>query len=638
MTSRRISDDEIARRQSRFETLQTEYQICKRKLDSKCEALLILSKDLAQCVSERDQFKLMAEQLRERYQALKKQVLGKMPPSDPNDNNRYPHVKQQDLGFVLVETREQNKSLQFEVEDLRQKLHDAQGDIKLLREQIARQRVGTTDEGMNTRHFPAHERENLVQQLEASRDEYTQLERDLQQVIDEKEELVTERDVYKTKYERLNTELNYILKGDEKRVVDLDALIMENRYLQERLKQMEEEKSMAMATASKYKSLLERKKARTGMMKLSQSRGGGLVISHKQVSQVLGDNMGVPPTAQAMADLQALAGALLDTVNDKNMALSHQRKTNKILGNRVSELEKKIKTLEVAGLWNVTANMPSLERLKAECEEVKTLVPQCSEEIPDGDIALDLEATKQELADLKTSKQELADLEAEFCTPTSSADTSPTHSASSNPTLENDNAMSYLNTLDMSPTHRAGITPRTVHRAEIQDHHSQTIPLPDPHRSTMSDADYTYAMEDLDLLPIKEELVKCVNDEEDIHPVKDTCGVEVFSEDLEDENDSLALPDNKTSRPIEVDEETANHLSSLMENMTSKMVESSKQAKNKGHGRSENDAGDSDSEICIQSGADYSVSESQSSTPSCDDPLLSGSEQTIQDNPVDIEV
>ena len=40
--------------------------------------------------------------------------------------------------------------------------------IQLLREQIARQRVGTTDEGMNTRYFPAHEREDLVKQLEDS--------------------------------------------------------------------------------------------------------------------------------------------------------------------------------------------------------------------------------------------------------------------------------------------------------------------------------------------------------------------------------------------------------------------------------------------------------------------------------------
>lgn len=31
-----------------------------------------------------------------------------------------------------------------------------------------RQRVGTTDEGLNTRYFPAHEREELVKKLEES--------------------------------------------------------------------------------------------------------------------------------------------------------------------------------------------------------------------------------------------------------------------------------------------------------------------------------------------------------------------------------------------------------------------------------------------------------------------------------------
>ena len=53
-----------------------QYQICKRKLDSKCEALLILTKDLDQCRQERDQFKLMAEQVQERYQAMKRQLAG----------------------------------------------------------------------------------------------------------------------------------------------------------------------------------------------------------------------------------------------------------------------------------------------------------------------------------------------------------------------------------------------------------------------------------------------------------------------------------------------------------------------------------------------------------------------------------
>jgi hypothetical protein len=53
---------------------------------------------------------------------------------------------------------------------------------------------------------------------------------DLQAVLDEKEELVTERDAYKCKVHRLNHELNTLLKGDSKKLVDVDALVMENRY------------------------------------------------------------------------------------------------------------------------------------------------------------------------------------------------------------------------------------------------------------------------------------------------------------------------------------------------------------------------------------------------------------------------
>ena len=61
--------------------------------------------------------------------------------------------------------------------------------------------------------------------------QYSQLERDLEQVLDQKEEYETERDAYRSKYERLNQEMNYILKGDENRVMDVDAIIMENKYV-----------------------------------------------------------------------------------------------------------------------------------------------------------------------------------------------------------------------------------------------------------------------------------------------------------------------------------------------------------------------------------------------------------------------
>lgn len=50
----------------------TQFMVCKQKLESKKEALLILSKELDTCQQERDQYKLMANQLRERHQGLKK--------------------------------------------------------------------------------------------------------------------------------------------------------------------------------------------------------------------------------------------------------------------------------------------------------------------------------------------------------------------------------------------------------------------------------------------------------------------------------------------------------------------------------------------------------------------------------------
>ncbi|MEQ2200249.1 hypothetical protein XENOCAPTIV_025999, partial [Xenoophorus captivus] len=65
---------------------------------------------------------------------------------------------------LLRDSRERVKQLTEEVKDLTQRLAEAQGDNKLLRMTITRQRLG--DEEVGVRHFPAHEREDLVSQLE----------------------------------------------------------------------------------------------------------------------------------------------------------------------------------------------------------------------------------------------------------------------------------------------------------------------------------------------------------------------------------------------------------------------------------------------------------------------------------------
>ncbi|KAK2503776.1 hypothetical protein MC885_007594 [Smutsia gigantea] len=334
-----------------------QYLVCKRKLESKKEALLILSKELDTCQQERDQYKLMANQLRERHQSLKKKYreLIDGDPSLPPEKR-----KQANLAQLLRDSQDRNKHLGEEIKELQQRLGEVQGDNKLLRMTIAKQRLG--DEEIGVRHFAAHEREDLVQQLERAKEQIESLEHDLQASVDELQDVKEERSSYQDKVERLNQELNHILGGHENRIIDVDALCMENRqllifvsrYLQERLKQLHEEVNLLKSNITKYKNALERRKNSKGQGKSSSSALTG-VLSAKQVQDLLSEDRGcsLPATPQSISDLKSLATALLETIHEKNMVIQHQRQTNKILGNRVAELEKKLRTLEVSGLWSL---------------------------------------------------------------------------------------------------------------------------------------------------------------------------------------------------------------------------------------------------------------------------------------------
>ncbi|KAG7213774.1 hypothetical protein KM043_002995 [Ampulex compressa] len=295
-----------------------------KKLQMKSEALVVLGQELDQCRTQRDQFKLMAEQIQERFSHLKKQI------SDTKESSR--------TLDLLTEAREQNKCLKLQVETLRQKLGDAQGDIKVLR--TYKSHVERED----TSSTPAiHQREEMIEQLEKLNVKCSQLQTDLQAVLDEKLELETERDAFKCKAHRLNHELSKALSASTP--VDLDALINENRYLQERLQQLLEEKELARQSLAKYKGMLDSKRAK-GSIKLGANSAAGSVMTHKQVEQLLHQGCQVPPqkSAAAMSDLRCLCAALLEALNDKTLALAHQKKANKILALRICELDSAIQS------------------------------------------------------------------------------------------------------------------------------------------------------------------------------------------------------------------------------------------------------------------------------------------------------
>ncbi|XP_028419896.1 coiled-coil domain-containing protein 149-A isoform X2 [Perca flavescens] len=308
---------------------------------------------------------MMANQLRERHQGLKKkytELIDGDPSLPPEKRN------QVNLAQLVRDSRERTKQLAEEVKELTQRLTEAQGDNKLLRMTITRQRLG--DEEVGARHFPAHEREDLVNQLERAGLQMEEMEHNMKALADELQDVKSERSVFREKTYRLNVELNHILGNREARIIDVDALCMENRYLHERLSQLQEEVNLLKSNIMKYKTALERRKNYSTYGKSNSSPLTG-VLSAKQVQEMLLEEQGcnLPATPQSISDLKSLATALLETIHEKNLVIQHQRHTNRILGNRVADLEKKLKTLEVSGLWSLPGtrdNMTLNENLQPE--------------------------------------------------------------------------------------------------------------------------------------------------------------------------------------------------------------------------------------------------------------------------------
>ncbi|EFN71760.1 Coiled-coil domain-containing protein 149 [Camponotus floridanus] len=310
-------------------------EILRRKMQMKSEALLLLSQELDQCRIQRDQFKLIAEQIQERFLQLRKQMC------ETKESNRC-YSSNDDFRTLdlLTEAREQNKCLRLQVETLRQKLADAEGDIKALRTNSNR----TSVQQQEAQLAPTmHQREEMIEQLEKLNLKCSQLQTDLQIVLDEKHELEMERDAFKCKAHRLNHELSKALSASKP--VDLDALINENRYLQERLQQLLEEKELTRQSLSKYKSMLDSKRTK-GNIKLGVNSAAGTVMTHKQVEQLLQESSYIPPqkSVAAVTDLRCLCTALLEALNDKTLALAHQKKANKILALRICELDSAVQS------------------------------------------------------------------------------------------------------------------------------------------------------------------------------------------------------------------------------------------------------------------------------------------------------
>ncbi|CAH2084715.1 unnamed protein product [Euphydryas editha] len=316
-----------------------ENSVLKSKLQSKIDALSIMTKELDKCSMERDRYKLLVEQLK-----YKKII------QDTSIRDRFAPTNTISGSEILARTKEHNNMLKLEVETLKSKLDEANGDIFALRKQM--QKALTSEEYNENKVLSTSitDYEQSVQELEKIKKKYQQMQLDYRATLDEKEELVSDRDYYKSKVQRLNHQMSYILSNrvntqkDEqspKPIVDIDALLTENKYLHERITQLQVEKEICKRTLTKYKTLLDNRSKNDSF---NIKKGFTDVMTQKQVREFLNINSKTGLKRSSADELKSLCLGLFEALSDKSIALQHQRKTNQILANRITELEKTLES------------------------------------------------------------------------------------------------------------------------------------------------------------------------------------------------------------------------------------------------------------------------------------------------------
>lgn len=354
-------------------------------------------------------------------------------------------------------------------EDSQQQLQDSRSDLRLLREQIVRQRVGSCNEGLTTsikveldnsnlvlpininsalipsinnqqaKSLPTSPsstnlnsnintiRENLIKEIELLREQKTTIENDLKIALCQKEEIEIERDSFKNKYIKVNEFLMQsvsvdLLKNDdepdneslnstieaanidlnesptspnyantrkfnfklktlnkEQLKVNIDELISQNKYLNESNAHLKGELENMKSTLKKYKQSVQAQNpkdlnnnnnnnpfsssstqaSKSDLNANLNSLGESNIINKVQIKSLLGkaerfisefrrieqqqQQANERPLIELIGEFKLVIESLLECLNDKILANSHQRKVNKMLATRIQELEKNFK-------------------------------------------------------------------------------------------------------------------------------------------------------------------------------------------------------------------------------------------------------------------------------------------------------
>lgn len=316
-----------------YETLQSEYLACQRKLQSKDEAVKILRKELELCQEEKEEYGKLMNHMKDYI------VDGQssLPTTSIDTENESDSKRLSQLEAYVHQLKQQHKE---EVQSLKDKLS------------YARNALATTS-SISCSEL-AEERSRLVAQLEATQAEILELQRQVQSLEDEKEDLLSERDHFSAKCSSLTKCLEERNNTKPPALSTLEQLLEENRQLKMELLETQAEKESANNKIERYKRAVERRK-------IKESQNETLHMNSDKVSELR-------QSMKRVQELDSLANSLSEEVKEKSLALAHQRKTNRLLGTRIADLEHRLKVLEISGLWSTNASgddIPQIEQYEA---------------------------------------------------------------------------------------------------------------------------------------------------------------------------------------------------------------------------------------------------------------------------------
>jgi chromosome segregation ATPase len=245
------------------------------------------------------------------------------------------HLRSKEQALRILQ--EQLKKADLNAQRLKQ-------EIKQLRSQLSRsQQVASPVKPENPNSKNAfllneelvHEKEVLIQQLEGAQGQVLELERQVAELEDEKGELVSERGFFSAKSESLLKCLEEEKTRQPPSHSALQSLLDENRQLRLTLVEVEGERDHAKGKIERYKRAVERKK-------VVEAAGSDQALNLADRKQDL------RLAVKRIGELESLANSLSQSVKEKSVTITHQKKANKALATKVAELEHQVKVLELS--------------------------------------------------------------------------------------------------------------------------------------------------------------------------------------------------------------------------------------------------------------------------------------------------